>query len=223
VWRVPQILIIYAILRGNTGKMVEPVAAGIRAEGVEARILPVDDVTMADMTAADGIIIGSPTRLGAVDWQLKRLFDVETHAGYLGPLDGKVAGAFTSGSRAGSGAELALLNVLHILLNHGMIVQGDPYGPHYGPVALREHTEDIFHFCETWGARWARLVKRLAPAPTHAARLTNTAGADAHAASSTAHHRGGSPRAPTGAGASGAVDGPDPREPGHTGVLSAHP
>lgn len=159
---MPQILIIYTTLRGNTGKMVEPIADGIRSEGVEARVMPVEEVTMADMTAADGIVVGSPARFGGMDWQIKRLFDVVTIEGYPGPLEGKVGGAFTAGSRAGSGVELVLLNVLHVLLNHGMIVQGEPFGPHYGPVALREPTEDVLHYCQTWGARWARLVKRLA-------------------------------------------------------------
>ena len=93
---------------------------------------------------------------------MKRLFDEITIEGYPGPLEGKVGGAFTAGGRAGSGAELTLLNVLHILLNHGLIIQGEPFGPHYGPVALGEPTEELFHFCRTWGARWARLVKRLA-------------------------------------------------------------
>jgi NAD(P)H dehydrogenase (quinone) len=159
---MPRILIVYTTLRGNTGKMVEPIAEGIRTEGVEARVMPVEDVTMADLTAADGIIIGSPTRFGGVDWQIKRMFDVVTHEGYPGPLEGKVGGAFTAGSRAGSGVELALMNAIHLLLNHGMIVQGEPFGPHYGPVALREPTEEVLHYCHTWGARWARLVKRLA-------------------------------------------------------------
>lgn len=156
-----QILIIYTTLRGNTGKMVEPVAEGIRAEGVEAKPMPVETVTMADMRAAEGIIIGSPTRFGGVDWQIKRLFDEQTIEGYPGPLEGKVGGAFTAGSRAGSGAELTLMNAIHLLLNHGLIIQGEPFGPHYGPVAIREPTDDVLHFCRTWGARWARLVKRL--------------------------------------------------------------
>ncbi|MHB8574103.1 MAG: flavodoxin family protein [Dehalococcoidia bacterium] len=156
-----QILIIYTTLRGNTGKMVEPVAEGIREEGVEARALEADSVTMDDMLAADGIIVGSPTRFGGVDWKIKRLFDEVTIQGYPGPLEGKVGGAFTAGSRAGSGAELVLLNAIHILLNHGLIVQGEPFGPHYGPVALREPSEEVLHFCHTWGQRWARLVKRL--------------------------------------------------------------
>jgi menaquinone-dependent protoporphyrinogen IX oxidase len=59
---MPQILIIYTTLRGNTGKMVPSVAEGVRSEGVEARVLPVEQVTMADMRAADGIVIGSPSR-----------------------------------------------------------------------------------------------------------------------------------------------------------------
>jgi len=113
------------------------------------------------MTAADGIIIGSPTRFGGVDWQIKRLFDVIAVEGYPGPLDGKVGGAFSAGSRAGSGAELTLLNALHILLNHGLIVQGDPFGPHYGPVALGEPTEQVLSSRRSWGVRWARLAKRL--------------------------------------------------------------
>src|SRR5438093_2981705 len=156
-----QILIIYTTLRGKTGTMVEPVAEGIRAEGVEARILPVEQVTMVDMTAGDGIIIGSPTRFGAVDWKIKRLFDEVTIEGYPGPLEGKVGGAFTAGSRAGSGAELTLLNALHILLNHGMIIQGEPFDAHYGPVSLGEPNERVLATCRIWGARWARLVTRL--------------------------------------------------------------
>lgn len=157
-----EILIVYTTLRGNTGKMVEPVAEGIRAEGVEARSMQAQDVAIGDLRAADGIIIGSPTRFGAVDWQIKRLFDVVSIEGYPGPLEGKVGGAFTAGSRAGSGAELVLLNALHILLNHGLIVQGEPFGAHYGPVALGEPTEQVLESCRKWGGRWARLVKRLA-------------------------------------------------------------
>lgn len=158
---MPHILVIYTTLHGNTGKMVEPVAEGIRGGGVEARILPAEQATMADMTAADGIIIGSPTRFGGVDWQIKRLFDVVAIEGYPGPLEGKVGGAFTAGSRAGSGAELTLLNALHILLNHGLIIQGEPFDAHYGPVSLGEPNERVVTTCRTWGGRWARLVMRL--------------------------------------------------------------
>jgi NAD(P)H dehydrogenase (quinone) len=172
---MPQILIVYTTLRGNTGRMVEPVAEGIRAEGVEARIMAVDDVTMADLTAADGIIVGSPTRFGAVDWKIKRLFDEITIEGYPGPLEGKVGGAFTAGSRPGSGAELVLLNALHILLNHGLIIQGEPFDAHYGPVSIGEPNERVLQTCRTWGARWARLVNRLAAGQPHTPASSSSA------------------------------------------------
>ena len=79
-----QILIVYTTLRGNTGKMVEPIAEGVRSEDVDARVLPVDEVTMGDLVAAHGIVVGSPVRFGGVDWQIKRMFDVITHEGYPG-------------------------------------------------------------------------------------------------------------------------------------------
>ena len=162
---MPQILVVYASLSGNTGKMVEPVLEGVRSAGVEARALAAADTTMADLIAADGIIIGTPTRFGAIEWQIKRLFDEVTVEGYPGPLDGKVGGAFSAGSRAGSGAELALLDALHILLNHGLVIQGHPSEAHYGPVSLGEPSERVIKTCHAWGVRWATLVRRLAAAP----------------------------------------------------------
>lgn len=160
-----QILVVYATLHGNTGKMVEPVLEGVRGAGVEARALSASETTMADLVAADGIVIGTPTRFGAIEWQIKRLFEEVAIEGYPGPLDGKVGGAFTAGSRAGSGAELALLDALHVLLNHGLIIQGHPFDAHYGPVSLGEPSERVIQTCRSWGARWATLVRRLAATP----------------------------------------------------------
>jgi hypothetical protein len=55
--------------------------------------------------------------------------------------------------------------MLHILLNHGMVIQGNAYSSHYGPVALRDFPEkDIEAACNTWGRHWAELVQRLNPA-----------------------------------------------------------
>ena len=114
---------------------------------------------------AKGVIIGTPVRFGDVDWQIKRLFDVTAFQDYPGPLSGKVGGAFTGGGRPGGGAELALLSMIHILLNHGMVIQGHAHSAHYGPVALRESTEEeVTAVCNAWGRHWAELVQRLGPA-----------------------------------------------------------
>lgn len=159
------ILIIHTTLRGRTGQMVAPVAAGIEAQGVAVRKRPVEAVTWDEMLAADGIAVGNPTRFGGMDWQLKRLFDVTAIQDFPGPLAGKVGGAFGAGGRPGSGAELALLATLHVLLNHGMVIQGNAYGAHYGPVFLRDMSEAAMQDeCRSWGRLWAQLVKRLAHA-----------------------------------------------------------
>ena len=114
------------------------------------------------MLAAKGIIVGTPVRFGDVDWQIKQLSDITTLQDYPGPLSGKVGGAFTGGGRPGGGAELALLSMLHILMNHGMVIQGNAHSSHYGPVALRESSRDeIETTCNAWGRHWADLVKRL--------------------------------------------------------------
>ncbi len=158
-----QLLIIYTTMRGRTGEMIEPICEGIRDEGVDVTTRSVEAVTWEEMLAADGLIIGNPTRFGGMDWQLKRLFDVTAIQDYPGPLVGKVGGAFGAGGRPGSGSELSLMSTLHVLLNHGMVIQGNAHGVHYGPVYGSDTSaEDMHEQCRGWGRLWAQLVKRLA-------------------------------------------------------------
>jgi len=143
---------------------VEPLRAAIEAEGVACSVRRVEEVTWEEMKAAHGIIIGNPARMGGTDWQIKRLLDVTAYEGYPGPLAGKVGGVFTAGSRPGSGAELALMATVNTLLNHGMVIQGNAFAAHYGPVLLRDTSwEDIERACRSWAKLWSSLVKRLFP------------------------------------------------------------
>ena len=158
------LLIIYTSKNGRTGTMVEPVCQGIIETGTTVLVRTVEEVEWKEMLSAKGVIVGTPVRFGDVDWQIKRLFDTTAFQDYPGPLSGKVGGAFTGGGRPGSGAELALLSMLHILLNHGMIIQGNADSSHYGPVALRDFPEEeIDSICKAWGKHWAELVQRLNP------------------------------------------------------------
>lgn len=159
------LLIVYTSKNGRTGAMVEPIRQGMEYAGVSVSVRTVEEVQWEEMLLAKGVIIGTPVRFGDVDWQIKRLFDVTAFQDYPGPLSGKVGGAFTGGGRPGGGAELALLSMIHILLNHGMVIQGHAYSAHYGPVALRESTEEeVATVCNAWGRHWAELVQRLGPA-----------------------------------------------------------
>ena len=158
------LLIIYTSKNGRTGAMVKPVSQGIIDAGASVLVRTVEEVEWAEMLSAKGVIGGTPVRFGDVDWQIKRLFDTTAFQDYPGPLSGKVGGAFTGGGRPGSGAELALLSMLHILLNHGMIIQGNADSSHYGPVALRDFPEEeVDSVCNAWGKHWAELVQRLNP------------------------------------------------------------
>ena len=141
---------------------MEPARQGMIEGGINVAVWTVDEGTWDEMLAAQGVIVGTPVRFGDVDWQIKRLFDVTAYQDYPGPLSGKVGGAFAGGGRPGSGAELALLSMIHILLNHGMVIQGNAHSSHYGPIALRESSpEDIYATCIAWGNHWAQLVRRL--------------------------------------------------------------
>jgi NAD(P)H dehydrogenase (quinone) len=83
---------------------------------------------------------------------------------YHGKLEGKVGGAFASGGGLGGGVETTVLDLTKSLLIHGMIVQGDPWGSHYGTVSIGKPNASAEKECRKLGEKVATLVKRLAQA-----------------------------------------------------------
>ncbi len=108
----------------------------------------------------DGIIIGSPTYYGTMAWEIKKLFDetVTLH----GKFDGKVGAAFSSSANVAGGNETAILDILNAMLIHGMIIQGDSEGDHYGPVSINAPEARSINECERLGIRVAKLLKKIA-------------------------------------------------------------
>ena len=155
-----KVLVIYYSRTGNTEKMAQMVADAMAAEGVEVACQRVQDTSLDDLLKADGIVIGSPTYYGTMAAEIKRFIDesVEHH----GALEGKVGAAFSSAGGPGGGAETTVLDILKALLIHGMIVQGDHRGDHYGPTAVGRPDERSAKECKRLGQRVAHLVKRLA-------------------------------------------------------------
>ncbi|MCX7661805.1 MAG: flavodoxin family protein, partial [Candidatus Omnitrophica bacterium] len=96
---------------------------------------------------------------GTMAYQIKKLLDqsVEFH----GSLDGKVGAAFSSSANIGGGNETTILDILNAMLIHGMIIQGDPNGDHYGPVSIGKPDSRVERECIRLGIRVARLVKKL--------------------------------------------------------------
>jgi NAD(P)H dehydrogenase (quinone) len=153
-------LIVYYSRSGHTKKMAESIAAGMKKEGVEADVRDVKDVTPADLKAFDAIVVGSPTYYGSMAADIKKMFDESIR--FHGKLDGKIGAAFASSANIGGGNETTILDILNAMLIHGMIVQGDWQGDHYGPVAIGSPDERAVKECLRAGGRIARLAKKLA-------------------------------------------------------------
>ena len=70
------VLVVYYSKSGNTRKMAELVADGVRGGGShQVRLVDVQKLDLADFLAADGFAIGSPDYFSYVAGQVKTLFD----------------------------------------------------------------------------------------------------------------------------------------------------
>jgi NAD(P)H dehydrogenase (quinone) len=151
--------VIYYSRSGNTKKMAESVAEGVKKEGIEVVLKDIKNVKAAELLKFEAIVIGSPTYYGTMAAEIKKLLDdsVEFH----GELEGKIGGAFASSANLGGGNETTILDILNAMLIHGMIIQGDPQGGHYGPVAIGSPDARATKECVRLGWRIAKLIKRL--------------------------------------------------------------
>jgi NAD(P)H dehydrogenase (quinone) len=154
------VLVIYYSRSGNTKKMAESIVEGAKKEGLTAVLKDVKDVAPDELLKYEAIVIGSPTYYGTMAAEIKKLLDesVEFH----GRLEGKVGAAFASSANVGGGNETTILDILNAMLIHGMIIQGDPQGDHYGPVAIGAPDTRATKGCIRLGSRVAKLVKRVA-------------------------------------------------------------
>jgi len=152
-------LVIYYSRSGNTKQMAELVCKGMNAAGLDTKCKAVGDVKIADMLSVDAVVVGSPTYYGRMAAEIAAFFDesVSKH----GKLDGKVAGAFSSSANVGGGNETTVTGIINMMLIHGMVIQGDPQGDHYGPVSIGKPDDRVTEQCLRRGKRIAELTKKL--------------------------------------------------------------
>jgi len=154
-----KVLVGYYSKSGTTKKMAEIIADSLEKEGVEVKLSSVEDVDPKELLEFEGIILGSPTYYGSLAYQVKKLLDESVS--FHGCLEGKVGGAFTSSANIGGGNETTLLSILEAMLIHGMIIQGDSQGDHYGPVAVGRVDKRVENNCRRFAKRFSQLLKRL--------------------------------------------------------------
>ncbi len=156
---MPSGLVIYYSRSGNTKAMAQAITDAMNAAGLPTRCKTVADTKVADLLESDAIVVGSPTYYGRPAGQIAMFFD-ETVSKH-GKLDGKIGGAFTSSANIGGGNETTVLELVNTMLIHGMIVQGDPQGDHYGPVSIGKPDERVLGQCARRGKRIAELTLKL--------------------------------------------------------------
>lgn len=155
-----RIAIIYYSRTGNTEKMARLIAEGVESEsGVEVEVARVEDFPAKEALEYDGLIIGSPTYYGSMAGPVKEFLDESV--AFHGQLEGRIGAAFSSAANIGGGNETTITGILNAMLIHGMIIQGNSQGDHYGPVSIGAPDARVKKQCRECGRRTAGLVKRL--------------------------------------------------------------
>ena len=152
-------LVVYYSRSGNTKTMAKAIADAMNGAGVSTDCRSVTDVHIDDLLKVDVIVVGSPTYYGRAAAPIAKFFDdtVSKH----GKLDGKLGAAFSSSANTAGGNETTICEINNMLLIHGMIIQGDPQGDHYGPVSISKPDQKVLEQCTRRGQRIAALAKKL--------------------------------------------------------------
>lgn len=147
-----KLLIVYYSMYGHVHLMAQAVAQGAKevpGAEVELRRVPetlpeavlekmgaleagrmfshVSIATVDELTSADAIIFGTPTRFGNMCGQMKQFLDATGQLWASGALVGKIGSVFTSSATQHGGQESTILSFHIPLLHHGMLIAGLPY------------------------------------------------------------------------------------------------
>lgn len=169
-----RILLLYDSRGGLTEQLAGAVEAGVLAAGGQSVRRRVEEAVPQDMLDADGMIVGSPNWSG-ITGKLKEWFDYSGDLWETGELAGKVGAAFTAGYSRSGGIEATLLQLVHLLFAHGMVIVGLPWsetmrqsGSYYGATAHGSVTSDDLAQAHALGKRVAELAEQLNSGSTSA-------------------------------------------------------
>jgi len=158
------VLVLYYSKDGNTKKMAEFVAEGVKQiPGIKCRIKSVKEANREDIFWCNGIALGSPTYLGTVSAEMKKFW--EDLLPDWQSLDGRIGCAFSSEGGWGGGAELTCQALMTIMMNYGFLVfgvtdySGHQFTTHYGATQAGEPREQKeIESCRRLGKRLAEWV-----------------------------------------------------------------
>jgi len=157
-----QVLVMYYSKSGNTKKLAEEIAKGVKqVKDVTCIVKPASEVIKDDFIKSDGIIAGSPVYFGTMAAELKEVFD--KFVGIRNHMGDKVGAAFATSADESGGKETTITSIIHAFLIYGMIVVGDPLEAtgHYGIACIGAPDEKTKVNAAKLGKRVALLVKKL--------------------------------------------------------------
>ena len=200
-----KIQVIFYSMYGHIYKMAEAVVDGAReVAGAEVSLYQVPELVPEEalertgakaarqvfahvpvavpnqMSEADAIIFGTPTRFGNMCAQMRNFLDQTGQMWAKGALVGKVGSVFTSTASQHGGQETTITSFHSTLLHHGMIIVGVPYseqrlltmteitgGSPYGASTLagadgsRQPTENELAIAHFQGMHVAQIARKL--------------------------------------------------------------
>ncbi len=164
-----RILLLFDSRGGLTEQLAQAVAEGVRAvAGADLRYRRLEEAAPKELLEIDALILGSPNWSGMTG-KLKEWMDYSGDLWETGDLAGKVGACFTAGWSRSGGTEATLLQLMHLILSHGMVFVGLPWsetmrrsGSYYGATAHGEVIEDDREQARALGRRVAETALRLA-------------------------------------------------------------
>jgi NAD(P)H dehydrogenase (quinone) len=121
-----KVLVTYHSLSGNTERMAEAVADGVKGvPGAEVLLKRVGKVTADDLFSADAVVVGSPVYWSNMSGEVKTFFDNWQFKFGVFPefkMKNKIGAAFATGGQVSSGKEVTMLTILAAMLGNQMIV-----------------------------------------------------------------------------------------------------
>lgn len=135
-----KVLVTYHSQSGNTERMAEAVADGVKTvPGAGVLLKRVGQVTADDLFSADAVVVGSPVYWSNMSGEVKTFFDNWQFKFGVFPefkMKNKIGAAFATGGQVSSGKEVTMLTILAAMLGNQMIVVGG--GGAFGASATTE-------------------------------------------------------------------------------------
>jgi len=132
---MPKALVVYATRTGDTKTIAMQIAEGIKAVGVEVKVVDVKSINCpSDLMGYDGYAFGSATYHGEMMQAMKTMLFIAEKAN----LDGKIGGAFGSYGWSGEAPDRiyqTMKNVFNMKMTNNSLRIKSPISAAHTPVA----------------------------------------------------------------------------------------